>query len=109
MIGLHADVDAALTASGLPPRPQQLEQQGSAQVWTIAGQTELPIAVVSARDAGALRALLRPLPHYGSQSWLVFEGSRALRPRRLANHRAASAGQHGRPQGRRLSALPMPA
>jgi aminopeptidase N len=78
MIGLHADVDAALTASGLPPRPQQLEQQGSAQVWTIAGQTELPIAVVSGRDAGALRALLRPLPHYGSQSWLVFEGSRAL-------------------------------
>jgi aminopeptidase N len=38
----------------------------------------VPIAVVSARDAGALRALLRPLPHYGSQSWLVFEGSRAL-------------------------------
>ena len=77
MIGLHADVDAALTATGLPPRPQQLEQQGSAQVWTIAGQAEVPIAVVSARDAGSLRALLRPLPHYGSQSWLVFEGSRA--------------------------------
>ncbi|HRI90115.1 MAG TPA: hypothetical protein PLS93_00515, partial [Accumulibacter sp.] len=40
--------------------------------------TDVPVAVVSARDAAALSALLRPLPHYGSQSWLVFDGSRAL-------------------------------
>jgi hypothetical protein len=34
-------------------------------------------AVVSARDAIALMALQRALPHYGRQSWLVFEGGRA--------------------------------
>ncbi len=78
LVGLHAEVDAALAAAGLPPRPPTPGQRGSAQVWTIAGPSEVPVAVVSARDAEALRALLRPLPHYGSQSWLVFEGSRAL-------------------------------
>ena len=36
------------------------------------------LAVVSARDAEALRSLQRPLPHYGAQSWLVFEDGRAL-------------------------------
>ena len=36
------------------------------------------MAVVSARDADALRSLLAPLPHYGAQSWLVFDGRRAL-------------------------------
>lgn len=77
LAGLHADVDAALAAAGLPPRPSHLTG-GSAQVWTIAQDDGPPVAVVSARDAGALRALLRPLPHYGAQSWLVFDGSRAL-------------------------------
>ena len=28
--------------------------------------------------AAALQAVARPLPHYGSQSWLVFEGGRVL-------------------------------
>jgi len=34
--------------------------------------------VVAAKDAAALQAVARPLPHYGSQSWLVFEGGRVL-------------------------------
>ncbi|WP_291993577.1 M1 family aminopeptidase [Candidatus Accumulibacter sp. ACC003] len=79
LIGVHADVDAALAAARLPPRAADPGRRGSAQVWTIAEQPGAPpLAVVSASDAAALRALLRPLPHYGSQSWLVFDGSRAL-------------------------------
>ncbi|MFZ5510847.1 MAG: M1 family metallopeptidase [Pseudomonadota bacterium] len=78
LAGLHADVDAALARAGLPPRPASLAGRGSAQVWTIHRDTGVPVAVLSARDAAALRALERPLPHYGAQSWLVFEGSRAL-------------------------------
>ena len=77
LAGLHADVDAALARAKLPLRPEQLSR-GSAQVWTIQHENGPPVAVVSAQDADALRALLRPLPHYGSQSWLVFDGSRAL-------------------------------
>ena len=78
LIGLHPDVDTALSEAGLPPRPAFLAGRGSAQVWTIARDAGPPVAVVSARDAVALQALLAPLPHYGAQSWLVFDGRRAL-------------------------------
>jgi hypothetical protein len=47
-------------------------------VWTVQRPNGAPLAVVAGEDAAALRALLRPLPHYGAQSWLVFEGSRAV-------------------------------
>ena len=78
LAGLHADVDAALAQAGLPPRPASLTGRGSAQVWTIVRQAGPPVAVVSGKDADALRALQGPLPHYGAQSWLVFDGRRAL-------------------------------
>jgi aminopeptidase N len=76
LMGLHADIDRALAQARLPPRPQNVTGKGSAQVWTIAG-ADVPVAVVSAANAAALKDLQRPLPHYGAQSWLVFEGSRA--------------------------------
>jgi len=78
LMGLHADVDTALAHAGLPPRPASLAGPGSAQVWTVARDAGPPVAVVSGKDADALRALLAPLPHYGAQSWLVFDGRRAL-------------------------------
>lgn len=77
LVGLHADVDAALAHAGLPRRPARLNR-GSAQVWTFDRGSGPPVAVISASDAASLRALMRPLPHYGSQSWLIFDGSRAI-------------------------------
>jgi hypothetical protein len=77
IIGLHDDVDAALARLGLPPRPPEVAGKGTAQVWTVRGAAT-PVAVVSAKDAASLAALERPLPHYGAQSWLVFEGARAV-------------------------------
>jgi hypothetical protein len=79
LVGLHAHIDNTLSRLGLPPRPAVVSGKGSAQVWTIvAAQTAAPLAVVSAQDANALRALLRPLPHYGSQSFLAFDGARVI-------------------------------
>ncbi|MFN7087372.1 MAG: M1 family metallopeptidase [Burkholderiales bacterium] len=79
LIGLHDDVDAALARLGLPPRPALLAGRGSAQVWTVPDSKDgVPVAVVSARDAASLVALMRPLPHYGAQSYLAFDGSRAI-------------------------------
>jgi hypothetical protein len=75
IIGLHADVDAALARLKLPPRPAQLAGKGTAQVWTVKGTN---VAIISAKDGAALEALLRPLPHYGSQSWLAFDGARVI-------------------------------
>ncbi|MBV2192769.1 MAG: M1 family peptidase, partial [Azonexus sp.] len=77
LAGTHAEVDQALAGAGLPARPASLAGKGSAQVWTVPGQP-YPLAVISAQDAVALNALQRGLPHYGGQSWLVFEQGRVI-------------------------------
>jgi hypothetical protein len=78
VIGLAADVDRFLARANLPRRPQNVDGRGTAQVWTAYQPNGKALAVVSAENADALRALLRPLPHYGRQSYLIFEGSRAI-------------------------------
>jgi aminopeptidase N len=79
IVGLHPDVDAALARFDLPPRPAQLRGRGTAQVWAIVREPgRTPVAVISARDVESIAALERPLPHYGGQSYLAFDGRRAL-------------------------------
>ena len=78
MIGLADDVDRVLAQRGLPARPSSLKGAGTAQVWAAQQPNGKALVVVSARDAGSLLALLRPLPHYGRQGWLVFEGAKAI-------------------------------
>jgi len=79
VVGLHADIDEWLAAGGMAQRPPALASgRGSAQVWTVRAGDGRTLVLVSVRDAPSLGALARPLPHYGQQSWLVFEGARAL-------------------------------
>jgi hypothetical protein len=81
VIGLGQEVERYLTRHGLPGRPQEVAVEpgrATAQVWTVGRPGAGPLAVVSARDATALAGLLRPLPHHGRQSWLVFEGATAI-------------------------------
>jgi len=80
LVGLERDVNRYLARHGLPLRPAELSatpDRATAWVWTAARPTGEPVTVVSARDATALVALGRPLPHYGRQSWLVFAGDTA--------------------------------
>lgn len=51
--------------------------QHDAAVWTTRFSNTTPVLVVSADSSAALRALLRPLPHYGGQSYVLFEGGHA--------------------------------
>ena len=76
-IGLAAEVDAWLAQQGLAPRPPEVAAKGSAQAWAATRRDGRALMVVSARDAAALEALARPLPHYGRQSWIAFEGAKA--------------------------------
>jgi len=76
LIGRTERVDSLLARLGLPTRPAQLAGKGSAQVWTARTSDGRPYAVVSAQDVPSLQALQRGLPHYGKQSWLVFEAAR---------------------------------
>jgi hypothetical protein len=75
IVGKARELDAWLASQNLPPRPALKE--GSAQVWAGRDRSGRPYAVVSVADVAALKALERPLPHYGRQSWLVFDGPRA--------------------------------
>ena len=79
VVGLHADIDAWLAREGMAARPEKLAAtRGSAQVWTVRARGGRVVVLVSARDAQALAALARPLPHYGRESYLAFEGARMI-------------------------------
>ena len=79
VVGLHADIDAWLAREGLESRPAMLAAtRGSAQVWTQRSGDGRISVFVSVRDAPSVLALARPLPHYGRESYLVFEGARAI-------------------------------
>ncbi|MDD5387833.1 MAG: hypothetical protein PHD37_00695 [Gallionellaceae bacterium] len=71
IIGQTARVDSLLARLGLPPARARLGASHSAQMWTARDGDGRPYAVIAIRDGEALRALQRPLPHYGRQSWLL--------------------------------------
>lgn len=48
-----------------------------AAAWTTRLSDNTPVLVVRADSSAALQALLRPLPHYGGQSYVLFSGGRA--------------------------------
>ena len=79
VVGMHGDIDEWLAGAGMASRPPALSAgRGSAQIRTVRGGDGRTVVLVSVRDAPSLAALARPLPHCGQQSWLVFEGSRAI-------------------------------
>jgi aminopeptidase N len=94
LVGLASEVDRYLARHGLPRRPPKLDATAgtaTAWVWTTERRGGAPLTVVAARDEAALAALARPLPHYGRQSWLAFDGTTAIargvwpsRPQRIA-------------------------
>ncbi|CAO3413263.1 M1 family metallopeptidase [Azospirillum endophyticum] len=78
LVGTDVAVARELVTRGLGPVPAELAGRGSARVWVSRAADRRTALVVSAADADALRALVRPLPHYGRQSWLVFDGAKAV-------------------------------
>jgi hypothetical protein len=76
-IGTSDEVQAWLARHRLPPRPAAVVDSGTGAMWTTPRQGAGPLTVVVARDAASLAALVRPLPHYGRQSYVVFAGAKA--------------------------------
>ena len=76
LVGSAPAVARVLEQAGLPPAPESVLPEGDVRVWTARPADAPPLAVVAARDAAALQAAARPLPHYGGQSWLVFADGR---------------------------------
>ena len=78
IIGSAREVRDFLAKHRLGGVPETLTGRGTARVWTAYGPGDHPVLIVMAENAEALQALLRPLPHYGRRSYLVFEGRRAI-------------------------------
>jgi hypothetical protein len=78
VIGLASEVEAYLAQAGMAGVPKELAGRGTARVWTARRDNGKPLLAVAADTPQALAGLLRPLPHYGGKSYLVFEDSRAV-------------------------------
>ena len=77
VIGTGARIAAWIARHSLPPIDATLPQRGAARVWLTRAR-ETSIAFIEAGDATTLQSLTRGLPHYGGQSWLVFENGKAV-------------------------------
>lgn len=77
VIGLQEQIDRWLSLHKLPTRLAIMQRNGTAHVWTVRNKDSV-LAVVSAKDTASLKALARPLPHYGRQSYVVFDGAKAI-------------------------------
>ena len=78
VIGLQDQVDKWLNLNKLPPCPLKIRRDSTAQVWTLR-QDGVTFVVVSAKDKFSLQSLMRPLPHYGRQSYVVFDGVKVIK------------------------------
>jgi hypothetical protein len=78
VIGLEEQVNSWLARHQLAARPDVVRGKGSAQAWTVSRPDGVTLAVISARDIASLAALTRPLPHYGRQSYVIFNDSKVI-------------------------------
>jgi hypothetical protein len=78
IIGSTKDVKSFLARHRLPETPAMLAGRGTARVWTAYGPGDHPTLIIEAENADALQALLRPLPHYRSRSYVLFNGRHAI-------------------------------
>ncbi len=77
VIGTTEAVAAFLEEARLSGPPPAAAERGTARAWVATAGPRRSRAVAAA-PAAALRALLRPLPHYRGDGWLVFEGRRMV-------------------------------
>lgn len=77
VLGTAPQVDGYRRRNGLATPPEPVATASGPRVWTERARSATVLFVV-AEDAATLAALARPLPHYGTQSWLTFEGGKAV-------------------------------
>lgn len=78
VIGETNRLPAFLGGLGSVPQDTKPPAGGTARVWTFRRPEGTPVLVVSAEDTDALKAVMRPLPHYKRRSFIVFDGSKAI-------------------------------
>lgn len=75
VIGPPERIASYASRHGLGARPDALRDKPGAGAWVTAAPAG-PVVFVEAPDTATLGGWARPLPHYGGQSWLRFDGRR---------------------------------
>jgi aminopeptidase N len=78
LVGTTRQVTDALNTAGLPSPPEQLAGRGTARVWMARYRGDIPLLVVDGNDAEALRQTTAAILHYGSSSYLIFDGRKVI-------------------------------
>jgi aminopeptidase N len=78
LVGTDADVEAVLMRQGLAGPPPSIAGHGTARAWAVNRPGKGTLVVVSGHDATALADMTAPLPHYGSDGFVVFDGRRTI-------------------------------
>lgn len=91
VVGDRGSVSGLIARLGLGVLPDVLMQEGApsstgiaaplkgtAQAWTARAPNGKTLVFVMAADAASLQTLQRSMPHYGRQSWLVFDAGRVV-------------------------------
>ena len=78
LVGLQTDIEDFLSKKGLPSPSLPQKENMTASVWAGKIYGNIPYMVISLKDTKSLKALSRPLPHYGKRSGLIFEGRKAI-------------------------------
>jgi hypothetical protein len=76
--GDRAGIAQVLAQLGLGSVPEALPAGGTARAWATRAANGKPFVFIVADTPAALAALQRALPHYGRQSWLVFQDARVI-------------------------------
>lgn len=78
LVGTHESVERELKKRHLPTYQFEAHDAVTAKVWAGKMQNSTPYMVISVKNPAALDALMRPLPHYGARSALLFAGRKAI-------------------------------
>ena len=78
VFGSKEEIDRFIAKFKLPERPSEIASKGSGRAWVARRKNGNAVLFIEADDAEALGAMSRPLPHYRSKSFVVFDGRRAL-------------------------------
>ncbi|MSO76041.1 MAG: M1 family peptidase [Alphaproteobacteria bacterium] len=76
LVGTRAAVGEAIGRANLPPRSARLAESGTGAVWAARLQDNVPMLVVEADDAVAIRQMAPAIRHHGASSYLIFDGGR---------------------------------
>jgi len=78
VFGSPDQISGCISSLGFPERPAKIAGNGTGRAWVARRTDGKAILFVEADGPEALQGLIRPLPHYRSKSFVVFDGSRAI-------------------------------